>query len=150
MSDTDEKNKLSVRRGRQRVRAQVTWDDNVDKTLTTEFGDIERPLTAVQCPTADGSISIRITGIDDQAIMVEEYARQGRVSVPLVGTLDVLKALIPAVGKIDSSVNSSPSCRRRPASTPFQGCNSARRGWRVCTRHDGVARPVGRCFRRLV
>lgn len=30
------------------------------------------------------------------------------------------------------------------------GCNNGNCGWRVCTRHDGPARPVGHCFRQLV
>lgn len=98
MSDADEKAKFFVRRGRQRVRARVTWDDDVDAVLTEEFGDIERPLTAVQCPTVDGSISIRIIGIDEQAIRQEEYARQGRSTVRFYGTAEVFDALMRSPG----------------------------------------------------
>ena len=58
--------------------------------------------------------------------------------------------LIRTGGMIDSPTGASPSCRRRPASTNFPGSNNANRGWRPCGRHDGIAAPVGHCFRRLV
>ncbi len=98
MSDANEKNRPSVRIGGQRVRGRVIWNDDVDETLTKDFGDTERPLTAVQYATADGTISIRITGIDLQAIKEDDYARQGRITVRTYGTEEVFEALEQSAG----------------------------------------------------